>query len=295
MKQTLFDKVFDYYFNNYKKLLILPIIVLLLLISSIIYTKATTGEYVQKDISLTGGVSVIINTNQEIDVTDLQNRFELNEVRFLREFTTQEITGIEILNQEQINTQEILDYLNSKGIIVTSEDLNVLFVSSVLANTFIKQATITLLISFLLMSLVIYFYFRNWLSAASIVLSTVSDVIGVIALMNILGIKLGIASIGAILMLIGYSSDSDVLLATKIIREKDQPLKVRMKQALKTELTMDFAAIAVFSTMAFVSNNSIIKEIGIVLLFGIFFDFFNTWIQNASVQRWFVYERGKKQ
>jgi preprotein translocase subunit SecF len=86
-------------------------------------------------------------------------------------------------------------------------------------------------------------------------------------------------------MIIGYSSDSDILLASSIFKKKDGDLKERLGSSIKTQFTMNLTALVTFVIMFALSSVDAIKQISLVLMIGIFFDLINTWLASASIQR----------
>ena len=59
------EKIYD---KNYKKLLLVPVIILVLSLIILGVSYSSTGEFVQRDISLKGGISITIeksNLNED--------------------------------------------------------------------------------------------------------------------------------------------------------------------------------------------------------------------------------------
>jgi len=109
--------------------------------------------------------------------------------------------------------------------------------------------------------------------------------------------ELSLGTIAALLMLIGYSVDSDILLTTKILRGRGE-LNEKVRSAMKTGLTMTATTIAAVFAMFFVASVlplaslfppiPMLRDISAVLLFGLFADLMNTWMLNAGILRWYV-------
>src|SRR3989344_606376 len=68
-----FSSVKSVYENQYKKLLIIPFLILLLAFVQIGYQLAATGDFINRDVSLKGGVTVTVPTEQEIGILALEN------------------------------------------------------------------------------------------------------------------------------------------------------------------------------------------------------------------------------
>ncbi len=288
----MMDKIFDIYFENYKLFLIIPIIVLIVNLYIIYDTYSKTGSFIYMDSSLKGGESFTFTYSDEIDTDDFLSFMssKLNttdiDVIVLRNRLSNSILGYEVQTEEGINKTDIQDAVEEYiGIKLNDDDISFGTQSSVIGSSFLKDSINLLVMGFFLMTLVSYFSFRNVIPAISITFSTLSDFIGIIALMDFFKIKVSVVTIGALLMIIGYSTDSDILLATNILKRKDGKLRDRMYRAIGTELTMDLAAVVTFSIMYLLSSVEVIKHIAFILLIGIFFDIMNTWGQNAGLQR----------
>jgi len=115
-----------------------------------------------------------------------------------------------------------------------------------------------------------------------------------LVLVNMLGIKMSTAGIVAVLMLIGYSVDTDILLTTRVLKRREDSLNQRLFGAFKTGITMTLTSLlAVVIALIVVSSFSIIlTQIFTILAIGLAFDLLNTWITNVSILKWYV--RSKK-
>ena len=287
-----FEKIWGAYNKNYKKLLIIPILLVIFFGSVLIFNKVTTGEFIKKDTTLTGGTTVTVTTTSEFDVAVLKKSisdvFDTPDVsiRVLSESFSRKVVGYEIQIGKEIDrdvlTLEIGKIMNME---LTHENSSVGFQGPTLGASFFKMAIYVLIASFVLISIISFYYFRNLASSFSIVISVIADVICILGLMDLIGIKFSIATIGAILMIIGYSTDSNILLTTNIVKRREGTLEGRLKHTLKTELTMDAAAYTTYSIMFLLSNIAIIQHIAMVLIIGIFFDEIFTFLLNNALQR----------
>lgn len=291
----MLGKLFDWYFKNYKKILLIPIVLLVFNIGIILNTWRTTGAPVIMDSSLKGGVSFTFTYSSELDLASFEDYLinslstEDIEIITLRSQLTSGVIGYDIQTEEGVTQEELQSSIESYlGVELSTDEVSFGTQSSVIGESFLSDSLILIIAGFVLMSIVSYFYFKNVIPALSITFSTASDFIGILAVLDLLSVKVSIATIGALLMIIGYSTDSDILLATNIIKRKEGTLKSRMKKAIKTESTMAIAAIVTFAIMYLFSSVEIIKHIALILLIGIFFDLINTWGQNASLQRLYV-------
>src|SRR5208337_1934757 len=153
------------------------------------------------------------------------------------------------------------------------------------------QAVIGIVVSFILMAAVIFIIFRDFIPCIAVITSAFSDIMCAVALMNLFHIELSFGTFAALLMLIGYSVDTDILLTTKVLGEKKY-LDKKIASCRATGLTMTGAALAafivlhLFSTYSFVFGLATIptlSDISTVMIFGLLADIMNTWFLNAGL------------
>jgi preprotein translocase subunit SecF len=280
----------------YKVLLIIP---LSLVVFSFIYLGLFYSQHndiMLKDISLTGGTSVTLNDNL-INVADLenflQNRLEEMTLKEISDLTTGEKVAIIIETKTDAETtREILEeYLNYE---LTDENSSIEFTGSSLSTSFYKQLLIALLVSFVFMSLVVFLLFKNAVPAGAVIFSAFADILMTLVTVNILGIKMSSAGIISLLMLIGYSVDSDILLTNRLLRRHEGTLNEKISGAFKTGITMTLTSLIALVVAFFVVNSfsSVLSQIFTILIIGLIFDIFNTWITNVSILKWYL-ERKK--
>ncbi|QIB75855.1 protein translocase subunit SecF [Halogeometricum borinquense] len=146
--------------------------------------------------------------------------------------------------------------------------------------------------AFLGMSILIFAMFRSFVPSIAVVLSAFSDIVIPVALMNILGIELSLGTVAALLMLIGYSVDSDILLNTHILLRSGDFYESTYR-AMRTGVTMTLTSIAAMIVMtitATIFGIQLLAAIGTVLVFGLAADLMNTYMLNLSLLRWYKYE-----
>jgi len=295
------DKLFDFYYDKHKKLLLIPLVLLVINISIIIINYANTGSLIKMDSTLKGGVTFTFKYGSEIDYPGLKTYLINNlgtddvDIVLLKNQLSNNIIGYEIVTEQGITKERLIElvegFINDELI---EEDISFGSQSSLIGQNFMAEAGWLFFIGVILMLLVSFFYFKNIIPAISIVVSTVSDLIGVIAVFNLFSIKIGVITIGALLMIMGYSTDSDILLSTNILKKKEGSQKERMLSAFKTELTMNSTALITFIIMFLLSSVDAIKQISLVLIVGMFFDIINTWLMNASLQRIYLEYKEKR-
>jgi preprotein translocase subunit SecF len=146
--------------------------------------------------------------------------------------------------------------------------------------------------AFLGMSALVFLMFRTFVPSIAVVISAFSDIVIPVALMNVLGIDLTLGTVAALLMLIGYSVDSDILLNNHILR-RSGGFYESTHRAMRTGVTMTLTSLSAMAIMALVATLfgiQLLASIGLILVFGLATDLMNTYMLNLSLLRWYKYE-----
>jgi preprotein translocase subunit SecF len=163
-----------------------------------------------------------------------------------------------------------------------------------LGASFFRETIIAIIIAFAFMAFVVFLYFRTFVPSLAVVLAAFSDIIVTLSIVNLLGMKMGMAGIAAFLMLIGYSVDTDILLSMRVLKMKEGSVMDRVYSAMKTGLTMNVTTLAAVAvTLSFILSLDI-KQVMIIILIGLLVDIVNTWIQNAGLLRWHLEKKHRK-
>jgi len=293
-----------FYSRNFKILLIIPIVMLVLSFSQIGFQIASTGDFVKKGVSLSGGVSITIPVSSDIgkSLEDIQSLIASNfpendiSVRAIEQAGTLIAYLIEA-DIDGNNNEQLDSLLASISRVLNMElvegDFSTEIIGSALGTSFFKQAGMALLMAFLLMGIVVFIYFRNFLPSFAIILAAFSDILVSLAIFNVLGMKLSTAGIAGFLMLIGYSVDTNILLNTRVLKREEGTTVDRILSAVKTGMTMQLTTIGALFVALIFNQSEIIQQIMIILLIGLFVDMINTWLQNAAILRLYVDRKTK--
>ena len=143
--------------------------------------------------------------------------------------------------------------------------------------------------AFVGMSIVAFLLFRTLVPSLAIVVSAFSDIVVPVALMNLLGIELSLGTVAALLMLIGYSVDSDILLTNHVLRRRGGFYESAYR-AMRTGVTMTLTSLSAAIVMALAASAfgiDLLTAIGTVLAFGLATDLMNTYLFNLGLLRWY--------
>ncbi len=147
------------------------------------------------------------------------------------------------------------------------------------------------IIGFILLTLVIFIAFRQIVPSAGIIQAMIFDVIAGLAGMALLNIPLSLTTLPALLLLVGYSVDTDIMLTSRLLKEKTGTAQERATISMKTGLTMTGTTLAALVPMLIISyfyQIEIIYHISAILFFGLIGDVISTWLLNAPLLIWFL-------
>jgi preprotein translocase subunit SecF len=275
---------YERFLESYKPLIIIPVVITIIALILI----ATVG--LQQGIELKGGTTAVIQLETPISENELDT-----------------------LISEGINNQQVdVSITNNQATVEIAGDVDIVKLTSVLEGTgnitsyrsvgpvlgkeSMTQIYYALAFAFIFMSITVFIIFRNFVPSMAVILAALSDIIIAIGGMSLFGIPLSVASVGAILMLIGYSVDTDILLTTRILKRKEGTLTERAVDAMKTGLTMAAAAIgsmaALYLVVVFlIPAAQTLADIAAVLIIGLIADILATWLMNLGILRWYVEAR----
>ncbi|MDE1846015.1 MAG: hypothetical protein KGH53_01925 [Candidatus Micrarchaeota archaeon] len=163
-------------------------------------------------------------------------------------------------------------------------------ITPTLSRFFLSQVQGILIAAFVLISIAVLVIFRSWVPSLAIIFGAGNDIIIALGAMVLLNIPLGLASLGGLLMLIGYAIDTEMITAVRILKRREGTPEERAYSAMKTGLTMTVAAIASFAVLFVVSLVAYVPtyyQISGVVLFGLIGDIITTWFGNAPLILWY--------
>ncbi len=276
-------------FRKYKLLIPIPIILLIFSAAVLVNGYAQTGEWFLRSVELKGGTLITINNPGDISAASLETSLSKFGAVYVRELRGLSGNAVSIEMGSEIDQNAVLAELRNLG--VSTQDSSIQEVGPALSSTFWIQSQFAIITAFVLMSIAVFLIFRTFVPSFAVILAAASDIIATIAFMQLLGIQLSFASLAAILTLIGYSVDTDVLLTTRVLKGFGS-LRERINAAMKTGLLMSFTAIGALAAILVFSLSAVLSQIAIVLLIGLIIDIANTWIQNASILAWHAERKG---
>jgi preprotein translocase subunit SecF len=286
----------NWYDKSYKWLLLIPVLLFIFSIVYLINFNSKNGDIFYKDVSLTGGTSITV-FDGDANIADVEKLLlvSFNDVhtRAISDIKTgrQEGFFVESKAEAEVLKVELEKILGYK---LDNNNSSIEFSGSSLSSGFYTQLRWALLIAFGLMTLVIFLIFKTPVRSLSIVFAGLGDIIMTICVIDLMEMQLSAAGIVALLMLIGYAVDVDILLTTRVFKNTEGTLNERIWDAFKTGITMTITAMASVSVALIFTHSfsPVLSQTFTIILIGLGFDMINCWIMNASILKWYM--EGKK-
>ena len=283
-----------WYDQSYKWLFAIPLIIMIISIVYLFYFFSQTGDIILRDASLSGGTTITLQAELDQAAFEESLTSELGDVsvRRLTDLRTGEVISYIIESSEDEKTVEaaVEAFL---GYALTSENSTIEFTGPTLSESFYQQLIFAMIVSFLLMSLVVFFLFRSFIPSIAVIFAALSDIVIPLAFINYLGIPLSAAGIAAFLMLIGYSVDTDILLTSRVLKRSEGSVNHRIFSAFKTGMFMTVTALVAVMPAFFLFGSlpDSFRQIFFILSLGLVVDIFSTWFTNAGILKWYCTRR----
>ena len=249
-----------------------------------------------KDVSLKGGISTTVYTENEINTEELKDYlltiFSDVNVRRLAEFGTDKQLGI-LIEVAEIEEAKLKSVLSEKlNIELTDQNYSVEVSGSSLGSSFYRQMLRGIIFAFIFMSIVVFIIYKSLIPSLAVIQAAVADIIVPLAFADLIGLRISTAGIAAFLLLIGYSVDTDILQTTRMLKRTEGTALDRMFQSLPTGLTMTITTIAAATAGYLISTSIEIKGMFLILIVGLIMDIIATYFVNSGILYWYT-ERKK--
>jgi len=273
----------DYERYTNRQLATVPLVVLALALLVIAGWFATTGAPATLGLEFTGGTELRVQAQG--GPSEIQAAFD-EDVAAIQSVAGQADTYVVTFQVTEADGAQRLDQQ------ARSAGLTVLSTQSTSAS-FAGQTQLLALggvaAAFVGMSVMVFLLFRTFVPSIAVVVSAFSDVVIPVAVMNLVGIELSLGTVAALLMLIGYSVDSDILLNNHVLR-RSGGFYESAYGAMRTGVTMTLTSLSAAIVMAIVASVfgvELLAAIGTVLAIGLAADLMNTYLLNLSLLRWY--------
>jgi preprotein translocase subunit SecF len=273
--------------DKYWKILMwLPIIFLIVSIGVMLNNIAATGSFLKRDIDLSGGKLITVEV-KGADIDKIKAALPYANVRLTSGLTKNLLVEMPF----DKNATDVLTYLQSN--VDLSSEPSIRTVGPSLGSLFFQQAQLALIAAFILMAITVFLIFRSPVPSSIVLLAALTDILGTIAVLSFIDVHLSLPVLAALLTLIGYSVDTDILLTNELLKGKGD-FHLGIMRAMKTGITMTMTTLVALVAMYFVSGAFVIEQIALVLFIGLIIDMPATWLANAGILRWWLERKQRK-
>ena len=164
-------------------------------------------------------------------------------------------------------------------------------IGSSLSNYFFTNSQTALIVSLIISGLVILIIVRGLVASIAVISGALFDLVITAGLMVVFNIDLSLGAVAALLMLIGLSLDTDIMLSINVLKRKEGTPQDRAFQSMKIGFLMNFTTLAAFGVLALVGwyyQIPTYSQIGSIVLLGSIVDFIATWCFDAGLILWFA-------
>ena len=286
----------DYTRYTNRQLAAVPLAVLAVALAIIIvwtFAMPPVGTHVNPSIDFTGGTELRVAGDAPSDTAareQIRDAFSVTP-ESIQSIPTGDIYVV-TFQSNAVSTSQLERQAENAGFDIRSIDA----VSANFGSETQLLALGGIAVAFLGMSVLVFAMFRSFIPSIAVVVSAFSDIVIPVALMNVLGIELSLGTVAALLMIIGYSVDSDILLNNHILRRSGDFYESTYR-AMRTGVTMTLTSISAMIVMTIVASIfgiGLLAAIGTVLVFGLTADLMNTYMLNLSLLRWYKFDRGAR-
>jgi preprotein translocase subunit SecF len=239
--------------------------------------------------------TVVLSSKPASDLTDrLKSRLKQTvDVEYDEAGKKLTITALD-MNKEELDSALTYYLEEDVSVNLLKKNLNIDAMQPTLGEKLRNDGFKAAVVGYILMVVVILLAFRDVVPSIAVLLSATCDAVITLGLMSIFGIVLEPASLVALIMLVGYSVDTDILLTTRILKRRKGELDEAVDGAMKTGLTMTgttfVVMVVVLAVSTLVTHLSALTSIASVLLLGLIADVTSTWFMNAGILKWHIEE-----
>ena len=265
--------------KHWKAIALTPLLILVASVAILAGNALSTGVVMKRDVDLMGGKRLSFAGDREA--------FSIAHVTLpnadVRLYTGAASTVVVTLpyEAEERNAIAALQTAGIKG------DIAYQTIGPAIGEIFWQQIQAAALTAFFLMSIIVFVMFRSLVPSGIVILSAIVDMIGTMAAMSLMGVPLSLHMIAALMLIVAYSIDTDVLLTSSVLKFGGSA-----SSAMKTGLTMVSTTFVALLALYVSTGSPVLQTIALVLMTGIVIDIPVTWLLNAGLLRMWVEKHG---
>lgn len=287
------EKQFYRIYENYDRYFAIPVAMLAIALLVLGGSFLANGQVFEKGTDFSGGNEVLYTINDSSTISEVEQAFvdyeqtdwQLQDVNVRTQTSNEDKISVTTPPPIIESEEEAENILTQQGINAQVDQL--LSRTGILGEAFLLQAQIAFVLAFTIMSLVIFTAFRDFIPAVAVVFAATGDILMAAAGMVVFGVPLTLGSVAALLMLIGYSVDTDIVMSLRVLKQRRGSVKEKLWSATKTGVTMSSGGIAGFSILYLVSIAIVgpteLSRISSVMVMGLVADIPLTYFGNGVI------------
>lgn len=267
--------IFEKFEKHWKIWMVVPLVMLFFSSALVVSNILKTGSFMERDVELQGG-KVITAEVAQADSESLSKKFPA----YVVHVTTGASANVILQLPFDADENEVINKLREAVRIIGTPSVK--SIGPVLGELFWKQTYVALITAFVFMAFFVFILFRSPIPSIIVILAAATDIVSTIAILSLLGIKLSLSVLAALLMIIGYSVDTDILLTSSLLKTRREEVSRNLKTTMKTGLLMSITTLVALASILLVSGSFVLSQIAVVLIIGILIDMPATWMGNAG-------------
>ncbi|MBI4014796.1 MAG: hypothetical protein HY365_02475 [Candidatus Aenigmarchaeota archaeon] len=265
--------------KHWKLVALAPLLILVASLAILAGNALSTGFVMKRDVDLTGGKRLSFAGGEEAFSTVHATLPDAD----VRLYTGAAPTVVVTLPYET-EERSAIAALQAAGI---TGDIAYQTIGPAIGEVFWQQSLTATLTAFFLMSVIVFVMFRSLVPSGIVMLSALVDMTGTMAVMSLLNVPLSLHMVAALILIVAYSIDTDVLLTSTVLKFSGSAAS-----AMKTGLTMVSTTFVALLALYVSTSSPVLQTIALVLMTGIVIDVPVTWLMNAGLLRMWVERRG---
>ena len=270
--------VYENFEKHWKPLMFFTLGLLLLSSALLASNLLTKGSILERDVELSGGKMITVVV-ESADIESLSKEMPYATVHL----ATGQAKNLLVEIPFERSESEIIEIIRKHAVVVGEPSVRT--VGPVLGEIFFQQAMVALVAAFALMSILVFLLFRSFTPSSIVILAAATDIIVTLGVLSLLDVKLSLPVLAALLTIIGYSVDTDILLTSEILKSGRKDIKESIDRAMKTGLMLTGTTLVALFAIYFASGAFVLQQIAFVLIIGLLVDVPATWLTNAGLLR----------
>jgi len=173
---------------------------------------------------------------------------------------------------------------NVKGVLFNQFDsVTIESIGPAISSLQIEQMLYSIVIAFVVIGVITFIIFRRRIVPMAVLLVIGLDILCVLGCMSLFRVPMSLASVVAIVVLVGYAVDTNILLAYHVLKGVGGEPREQATASMNTGLMMGVLLIVAFLSLNVLTSVTQLNVLTATMIFGIAINIFNTWFLGAGI------------